>query len=296
MPELADPFDVQVNRGSETRLRRAPMPGRLIVGTALIVALVAIAIAAPALLGLDPNQMHPSAVLRPPSWAFPFGTDTYGRGVLSRVVFGLRTSLEVAVIVSVITGALGLVVAVGVVRNRTLNAVGMRVVDALMALPGVVMALALVTIIGPGFFEVVVVEFLFFVPWSIRVMRAAMLAVEGMAYVEAAVSQGATEFVVVARHIVPNAAAPMLVQQVLIFGYAILAEAVLSFLGVGIEAPAASLGNILSEAQPVMLQDPLFSVFPGVLIALTVLAVNLAADGVADWLKVDRATGLEPAR
>lgn len=278
------------------RVQRAPLPGRLVIGVALIAALIAIAIAAPAILGLDPNVMHPSAVLRAPSWEFPFGTDTYGRGVLSRVMFGLRTSLEVAIIVSVVTGALGLAVAVGVVRNRAFNAVGMRVVDALMALPGVVMALALVTIIGPGFFEVVVVECLFFVPWSIRVMRASMLAVEGMAYVEAAVSQGATEFVVVARHIVPNAAAPMLVQQVLIFGYAILAEAVLSFLGVGIEAPAASLGNILSEAQPVMLQDPLFSVFPGALIALTVLAVNLAADGAADWLKVDRGTGLDSAR
>lgn len=296
MADLAEPLDAATDGEPAPRPRRAPLPGRLLTGAALIAALVLVAIAAPTLFGLDPNRMHPSAVLRPPSWAFPFGTDTYGRSVLSRVVFGLRTSLEVAVIVSVLTGALGLAAAVGVVRNRAVNMVGMRVVDALMALPGVVMALALVTIIGPGFFEVVVVEFLFFVPWSIRVMRAAMLAVEGMAYVEAAVSQGATEFVVVARHIVPNAAAPMLVQQVLIFGYAILAEAVLSFLGVGIEAPAASLGNILSEAQPVMLQDPLFSVFPGALIALTVLAVNLAADGVADWLKVDRGTGLEPAR
>lgn len=264
------------------------MSGRLGIGLALITALVVIAALAPALFGLNPYKMHPSGVLRPPSLRFPFGTDTYGRNVLSRVVFGLRMSLEVAVVVSVLTGAIGLIVAVGVVRVRLFGAIAMRFVDALMALPGVVLALALVTIIGPGFLEVVVVEFLFFVPWTIRVMRASMLTVEGVAYVEAAISQGATEFSVVTRHILPNAAAPMLVQQVLIFGYAILAEAVLSFLGVGIEAPAASLGNILSEAQPVMLQDPLFSVFPGVLIAITVLAVNLAADGVAEQLKVDR--------
>ncbi len=273
------------------RGRRRAIPrisGRLGIGLTLIATLIVIAALAPPLFGLDPYEMHPSGVLQAPSLRFPFGTDAYGRNVLSRVVFGLRTSLEVAAIVSVLTGTIGLIVAVGVVRVRLVNAIAMRLVDALMALPGVVLALALVTIIGPGFFEVVVVEFLFFVPWTIRVMRASMLAIEGMAYVEAAISQGATEFSVVTRHILPNAAAPMLVQQVLIFGYAILAEAVLSFLGVGIEAPAASLGNILSETQPVMLQDPLFSVFPGVLIAITVLAVNLAADGVAEQLKVDR--------
>ena len=293
MPEppiggAAGALAVPAPRARARRRAIPPISGRLGIGLTLIAALVLIAALTPPLFGLDPYKMHPSGVLQAPSLRFPFGTDTYGRNVLSRVVFGLRTSLEVAAIASILTGAIGLIVAVGVVRVRLVNAIAMRFVDALMALPGVVLALALVTIIGPGFVEVVVVEFLFFVPWTIRVMRASMLAVEGMAYVEAAVSQGATEFSVVTRHILPNAAAPMLVQQVLIFGYAILAEAVLSFLGVGIEAPAASLGNILAEAQPMMLQDPLFSVFPGALIAITVLAVNLAADGVAEQLKVDR--------
>lgn len=288
---MSGTVEVKVADAMPSRRHKLVIPrisGRLGIGLALIAALVMISALAPPLFGLDPYKMHPSGVLQAPSLRFPFGTDTYGRNVLSRVVFGLRTSLEVAAIVSVLTGGIGLIVAIGVVRVPLFGAIAMRVVDALMALPGVVLALALVTIIGPGFVEVVVVEFLFFVPWTIRVMRASMLAVEGMAYVEAAVSQGATEYSVVTRHILPNAAAPMLVQQVLVFGYAILAEAVLSFLGVGIEAPAASLGNILSEAQPVMLQDPLFSVFPGALIAITVLAVNLAADGVAEQLKVDR--------
>lgn len=277
--------------GLETGARRharPAIPARLKIGVGLIAALVVIAAAGPAVFGFNPAEMHPSVVLQAPSLRFPFGTDDYGRDILARVVFGLRTSLEIAVIVSFLTGAIGLAISIGVVRIRLFNAVAMRLVDALMALPGIVMALALVTIIGPGFLEVVVVEFLFFVPWSIRVMRASMLGVGAMVYVEAAISQGASGFHLVARHILPNAAPPMLVQQVLIFGYAILAEAVLSFLGVGIEAPAASLGNILSEAQPVMLQDPLFSVFPGLLIAITVLAVNLIADGVAEHLNVDR--------
>ncbi len=264
------------------------MSGRLKLGMALIAVLSVAAVLGPPLLGLDPSRMDASAILQPPSLRYPFGTDDYGRNLLARVLFGLRTSLEVAVVVALFTGIAGLIVAIGVVRIRMFGSIAMRLVDALMALPGVVMALALVTIIGPGFLEVVVVESLFFIPWSIRVMRASMMGIEGMAYVEAAISQGASGFRIVRRHILPNAAAPMLVQQVLIFGYAILAEAVLSFLGVGIEAPVASLGNILSEAQPVMLQDPLFSVFPGLLIAIAVLAVNLLADGVAEHLKVDR--------
>lgn len=272
--------------------RNRRLPVRLKVGLTAIAVLGIAAILAPPVFHLNPYAMNASAILQNPSWHFWFGTDDYGRNLLARVIFGMRTSLEIAFSVTALTGSIGLIVAVGIVRVRLVSSIALPVLDALMALPAVVVGLALVTLIGPGFANVLVVETLFFVPWSIRVMRASMLNVESAVYVEAALSQGATGLRLVRRHILPNAAAPMVVQQVLIFGYAILAEAVLSFLGVGINNPTASLGNILTEAQQVMLGHPLFSVFPGVTIALLVLAVNLIADGIAEYLQVDRPAGL----
>lgn len=284
------------SRGVMRRVRQARqvswarrLPRRLKVGALLLVVLVLAAAAGPPVFGLNPYKMDPNAILQGPTLAFPFGTDDYGRSILARVLFGARTSFEIAAVVCACTSVVGLVLATASVLVGPVDGVVMRLVDGLMALPAVVMALALVTIVGAGFGEVVIVESLFFLPWSIRIMRSSMLSVEHRAYVEAAVSQGATGRWVVRRHILPNAAGPVVVEQVLIFGYAILAEAVLSFLGVGIEAPAASLGNMLSEAQPLMLQDPLFSVFPGVIIGLVVFGVNVLADGVAENLNVVRA-------
>ena len=248
----------------------------------------------PPIFRLNPLTMDATAILQGPTWHYPFGTDDYGRNLLARVVFGLRTSFEIGLCTTALTGCVGLLIAVVVLRIRGVRTVVLRLLDALMALPAVVVALALVTLIGPGFLDVVIVESLFFVPWSTRMIRASMMKVQTVAFVEAAVAQGATTWRVIRRHILPNAAGPIVVQQVLIFGYAILGEAVLSFLGVGITSPTASLGNLLAEAQPVMLQDPLFSVFPGVLIAILVLSVNLVADGVAEQLKVDRTSGIRP--
>lgn len=283
------------SRGVTDRLqvglrRAARVPAKAKVGLGSILVLALLALFLPIVLGLNPYQMHPVAVLRGPSLQFPLGTDDYGRSLLARVMFGMQTSFEIGAAVFVATGILGLAGAIAVARLPRFGSVAMRGVDALMALPAVVIALALVTVIGPGFGEVILVEVLFFLPWSIRVMRASILAVEHSVFVEAAASQGARGAWVMRKHILPNAAAPMLVQQVLIFGYALLAEAVLSFLGVGIEAPAASLGNLLTEAQPVMLQDPWFSIVPGIAIAITVLAVNLCADGIAEAMKINRQT------
>ncbi|HTW99266.1 MAG TPA: ABC transporter permease [Acidimicrobiales bacterium] len=276
------------------RHRRRALPLRLKLGSGAVVLLGLVAAFVPPIFRLNPLTMDATAILQGPTWHYPFGTDDYGRNLLARVVFGLRTSFEIGLCTTALTGCVGLLIAVVVLRIRGVRTVVLRLLDALMALPAVVVALALVTLIGPGFLDVVIVESLFFVPWSTRMIRASMMKVQTVAFVEAAVAQGATTWRVIRRHILPNAAGPIVVQQVLIFGYAILGEAVLSFLGVGITSPTASLGNLLAEAQPVMLQDPLFSVFPGVLIAILVLSVNLVADGVAEQLKVDRTSGIRP--
>lgn len=279
----------------ERRRSRRRAPVRLKVGLAVIVVLGLAAFVVPPLFNLNPYAMNTNAILQKPTWQYLFGTDDYGRSVFARVLYGIRTSFEIGLCTTALTGAIGLFVSTVLLRVRGLRAVAARVLDALMALPAVVVAMAIVTIIGPGFKDVVVVETLFFMPWSVRMMRASMLKVESITYVEAAISQGATTARVIRRHILPNAAAPILVYQTLIFAYSVLAEAVLSFLGVGIASPTASLGNILAEAQPVMLQNPLFSVFPGVTIALLVLSVNVLADGIAEHLKVDRTTGIQAA-
>jgi peptide/nickel transport system permease protein len=231
---------------------------------------------------LSPTDIVISQRLRPPSLAHPLGTDQFGRDVLARVMTGGQQSLRVASITMVLTvlagSALGLVA--GYVRR--LDEVLMRVCDAFMALPAVILAIALMAVSEPSEASVIFALVVVYTPRMARVVRAKALLIREMPYVEAANALGARVSRVLLRHVLPNAMPEIIVLGSFIFGYAILDEATLSFLGVGPPPPTPSWGNMLSEARYLIRDAFWISFFPGLLIGISVLAANILGDGIRD--------------
>jgi peptide/nickel transport system permease protein len=264
--------------------------GRLaLAGVALVAALGLAALAAPALPIGDPTAIAKDHALGAPTIAQPFGMDDLGRSVLSRVVHAYRISLGVAiasvVLALAVGGLLGLVAgyAEGVPDQLI-----MRPLDVLMAFPGVLLAIALMSVFGTGALLVSVALAVVYTPIVARVVRAAVLATKIEVYVDGARALGATAPRVICAHILPNAATPVLVQASVLMAIAILVEAALSFLGVGVRPPMPSLGLMLADGRGFMLQAPWMVVFPGLAIMLAVLGFNMLADGLRDWLDPQR--------
>lgn len=276
--------DIEIAPPKPFRLSRLPLRFKLgIVG--ILVTLVA-AFLVPPLFHLDPYSMSAASILSPPSFSAPMGTDSYGRSILARVLIGMRVSYEIGVAVSVATliigGGIGLVTGYW----QRIDPVVMRVLDAIMALPAIMIALASATVFGASIFNTILVLTIVFSPRSARVMRSAVFSVREQLYVESARALGVGPWRIMLRHIVPNTVSPVIVQQTFTLALAILAEATFSFIGVGTPPPTPSLGNILSDSQSIMYQAPWVSVFPGALIAIIVMSVNFAGDGIRDWLDV----------
>ena len=262
------------------------------IGFCIVVALALLALAAPLVLPGSPTAIASSAALRAPTAVEPFGMDDLGRSVLSRVIHGYRVSLGVAlasVALAVILGLpLGLLAgyAEGVVDQ-----VIMRPLDILMAFPAILLAIALTSVFGTGVMLVSLALAVVYVPIVARVVRAAVLATKAEVYVEGARAVGATARRLVLRHIVPNCVTPLLVQASVLMAIAILVEAALSFLGVGVRPPTPSLGLMLADGRSFMLQAPWVVVFPGLAILVAVLGFNMLADGLRDWLDPQQGTG-----
>jgi peptide/nickel transport system permease protein len=265
-------------------------PRLAVAGLAIIAALLALAFLAPVLPG-SPTAITSASALRPPTLAEPFGMDDLGRSVLSRVVHGYRVSLAVAlasVALAVLAGLpLGLLAgyAEGVVDHLI-----MRPLDVLMAFPAILLAIALMSVFGTGVVLVSLALAVVYVPIVARVVRAAVLAAKAEVYVEGARAVGATAQRLVLRHILPNCATPVLVQASILMAIAILVEAALSFLGVGVRPPTPSLGLMLADGRGFMLQAPWVVVFPGIAILIAVLGFNMVADGLRDWLDPQQRT------
>lgn len=265
-------------------LRRLLSRRIAVVGGVLIIVIALVGLAAPLLTPYDPNGLQISNRLKPPSSAHPFDTDNFGRDVWARTVFGTRLSLVVGLSTALITAVLGTLLALLAGTYRFLGELIMRVMDGLMALPATLLAIAIMAAVGPRVENMVVALSLVYLPRSTRVARAAVLVVREQVFVEAAIALGAGNRGIMRRHILPGALSPVIVQATYVFATAVLLEASLSFLGVGAPPEVPSWGIMLSEGRLLMRNAPWMTVFPGTLLALTVLSVNMLGDGLRDAL------------
>lgn len=261
-------------------LRSVPV----IIALAALTIMVIMALFAPWLHTIDPVQIDPTQRLKPPSGAHWLGTDAYGRDVYSRVVYGARVSLIVGLGVAAFSMVVGLAIGVAAGYFRWVDAIVMRIMDGLMAIPGVLLAIALVSLSGASLTTVLVAITIPEVPRVVRLVRSVILSVRNEPYVEAAVSLGTPTFTLMLRHLVPNTMAPLIVQGTYIFASAILTEAILSFLGAGVPPEISSWGNIMSEGRSYFQLIPGLVLYPGILLSLTVLSVNVLGDAMRDVL------------
>ena len=254
-----------------------------LVGAALMTLMLAAALSAPLLAG-NPRRMDLSVRLARPSGAHWFGTDDLGRDVFSRVVHGARLSLLVGA--AVVTLSLVIGVSCGLVAGfyRTLDNGVMRVMDGLMAFPTIILAIALMASLGPSVTNVIVAIGIVHSPRMARVVRGSVLVIRETPYVEAARALGASDLTLLGRHVLPNCLSPLIVQGSFLFAAAVLIEAALSFLGVGVPPYVPSWGNILSEGRLYIQQAPWLVLYPGAAIMLTILGLNLLGDGLRDLL------------
>lgn len=269
--------------------RRGVLRGRLVVGAVLFACVVGICLIGPLVSPYDPIAPTGDGSLAPASAAHPFGTDQYGRDLLSRVLEGGRVSLQVGVTVTLLTllvgGTLGLVAGY---LMRIPDAIISRLVDTMLSVPGILLAIAVISVLGTGPFNVSIALTLAYIPEMARVVRGATISVRNQPHVKSAKAVGSPTSRVVLRHIVPFVAGPAVVQATFVLAYAILNESALSFLGIGVRAPDPSWGNIIADGRTFLTQHPFHVIFPGIAISVTVLAVNMVGDGLRDLLAPER--------
>jgi peptide/nickel transport system permease protein len=259
---------------------------KALAGLIVLVALTAAAILAPLVAPYDPNAMA-FDMIGAPSWAHPLGTDDLGRDLLSRLVYGARISLFVGV--STVAIALFLGVFLGVAAGYfggVIDTIAMRYIDLQWAFPNLLIAVYLVAVFGTGLSNVMVAVSLAFVDDFARIARGMVLSIKEEQYVAAARTVGCSDWRIMWRHILPNATAPLIVQATVSVSYAILAEATLSFLGLGVEADTPTWGLILADARSFISRAWWLGVFPGVFIMITVLSINFLGDALRDLLDV----------
>lgn len=252
-------------------------------GSVLLGLMALIAIFGP-IFTLDPTALSPMKRLKPPSAEIWFGSDFLGRDVYARVISGARISLVVGIAVALVAVSIGLVLGMIAGYIRALDAVIMRVMDGLMAIPGILLAIALISLSGATLGTVIVAIVIPEIPRVVRLVRSVVLTVREEPYVEAAIAAGTRLPLILSRHILPNTIAPLIVQATYISGSAMLTESILGFLGAGIPPEIPSWGNIMSEGRTYFQISPWIIFYPGVALAMTVLAVNVVGDGLRDTL------------
>ena len=262
-------------------LRRHPT---MAVGGVLLLAMVAAALFAPVLFTSDPIALNPVDRLKAPSADHWFGTDMFGRDIYSRTVYGTRISLIVGLCAAGLSVAVGL--AFGLIAGylRVLDGIIMRIMDGLMAIPGILLAIALISLSGASLTTVTVAITIPEIPRVVRLVRAIVLSVREEPYVEAAIAAGTRLPLILLRHVLPNTVPPLIVQATYVCASAMLTEALLGFLGAGTPPEIPSWGNIMAEGRTYFQLAPWIVLFPGITLALTILAVNVLGDGLRDTL------------
>lgn len=252
-------------------------------GLILLVLLILACIAAPLLTPYSPTKMDPKSVFAEPSLQHPFGCDKLGRDVLCRLLYGGRYSLALGILVSLIGMVLGIFFgAIFGYYGGKVDNISMRIMDIWQAIPSMLLAILISTALGPGFIQTVIALTIGGIPGSIRGTRAMVLKEREMDYLEAARAMNCSNFKIIFKHMVPNVLSPTIVGTTMHIGSTIMEAASLSYIGLGIQPPMPEWGAMLSDGKSYILNHPYLLVYPGIAIALTVLAFNLFGDGLRD--------------
>jgi peptide/nickel transport system permease protein len=285
LPATASDPDAQpVSWWRSDTVRRLLRHRMFMTGAVVFFVILAATLLAPLLAATDPLKISMRNTFRPPDATYWFGTDNLGRDLFSRVLHGGRVSLLVGFVVVLVNAVLGVLIGALAGYFRRLDNALMRAMDALMAFPAILLALAIAAVLGPSLVNAMIALAVVAIPRNARLVRANFLVVREMSYVEAAVSAGAGPVRIIVTHILPNCMGPLVVALTFVFAYAVLTEAVLSFLGVGTPPPAPSWGGIVAEGRNYMRDAPWIVLIPGAVLALTVLSLNLMGDGLRDVL------------
>ena len=270
--------------GGEGAWRRLLRHRLFMSGMVLFAIVLVLAALAPWIATTDPTKLSIRTKFRPPSGEFLFGTDNLGRSLWSRTVWGARLSVEIGVSVVVLNAVFGTLLGALSGYFRRLDGPLMRVNDALMAFPAILLAIGITAVLGPSTENVILALAVVYVPRTARIVRASVLVLREMEYVQAAVAAGASHWRILRTHVLPNAMAPLIVQLSFLFAYAVLTEATLSFLGLGAVPPTPTWGNIMAEGRQYMREAPWIITIPGILLMVTVMGLNLLGDGLRDVL------------
>ena len=255
-----------------------------VAGFILCLIVVLLAVFADVLATRAPERTRISQAFQPPSEAYLMGTDNLGRDVWSRVVHGSRVSILIGFATVVLAGIAGTVVGLLAGFYRKLDEPLMRVMDALMSFPAILLAVGITAALGPSATNAVIALSVVYAPRTARIVRASTLVLREMDFVVGARAAGATDLRILFRHLLPNCLGPLIVQLTFVFAYAVLAEAALSFLGMGPPPPAPTWGNVISDGRDYLREAPWICLFPGLAISITVLGLNLLGDGLRDLL------------
>jgi peptide/nickel transport system permease protein len=281
--------------GTVRKLARNPS---VVIGATIVACLVLIGLFAPLLGTMDPSEINPVYRNKKPgiertirnddgtksTFVHRFGTDSLGRDIYSRVVYGARVSLVIGITVAVLSVAVGLTIGLIAGYIRWLDGIIMRVMDGLMAIPAILLAMGVVSLSRAGLIAVVIAIVIPDIPRVVRLVRSIVLSIREEPYVEAAITVGTPVPTLLVRHVLPNTIAPLIVQGTFICGSAILVEAVLSFLGIGIPPETPTWGNIMAEGRSLFRIYPHNIFYPGIFLAFAVLAINMLGDGLRDTL------------
>jgi len=266
-------------------LRRLRRNRGAIAGFYLVIILVAVAAFANRLSPYDPIHVTPDSALQPPGGKHPLGTDPLGRDVLSRLIHGARISLRIGLVSVGIAAVLG--TTLGLLAGfygRWLDLVVMRMIDLLLAFPNILLALAIIAILGPSIFNLMIAVGISATPGYARLVRGSVLSARENTYVEAAIAVGVPDSLIIWRHILPNVLAPVIILSTLGMAGAILTGAALSFLGLGVQPPTPEWGTMLSDGRNYLRKAWWITTFPGLAIMITVLSINMLGDGLRDAL------------
>jgi len=296
LPTDIEAPDIKVAKpGVGKRLLRNPS---VLIGAALLLLIALMGLLAPTLSAIDPAEIDPSNRNKVPGYESTvrdddgnkvqrvavMGTDSLGRDIYTRVVWGARVSLTIGLAVATLSVAIGLFIGLVAGYFRALDGVLMRIMDGLMAVPAILVAIALVSLSGASLMTVIVAVAIPEIPRVVRLVRSIVLSIREEPYVEAAISVGTPAWLLLWRHVLPNTIAPLIVQATFIAGAAILLEAALSFLGVGIPPEIPTWGNIMAEGRSVFQILPHNILYPAAFLTVTVLAINMLGDGLRDTL------------
>ncbi|MFN2340354.1 MAG: ABC transporter permease [Halanaerobium sp.] len=250
----------------------------------ILIFLAFLSLFAPVLTDYNPVRNNARNRLQPPSSEHLLGTDQFGRDIFTRILYGVRTSMQVGIAVVVLTVIFGGIIGVAAGYYSQIDKIVMRILDAMMAFPGIIIAISLAAIWGAGKLNIILALSFAYFPKMARIVRSAVISIKDLDYIDSARAAGANDLRIISKYILKNSASPIMVQATFNFALAILDEAALSFLGVGIMPPAPSLGAMVTDARTYMVVAPWMIFAPGIMIVLAVLSLNLLGDGLRDLL------------